>query len=76
MSDANPILSSALKQVEADLALLPPGADKVIVVAADERGMTAGVATRFGDGWKLSAAVEQRWQRQRPNARVTLTRTW
>lgn len=72
----NPILSSALAQIDADLALVPPHVQTVVVAAADDQGLSAGVATRFGHGWKLSATVEQRWRRQRPNAKVTLVRQW
>lgn len=76
MADASPILASALKQIEADLAQIPPGVDRVMVVAADEKGATVGFAGRVGEGWSLSMSVEQRWKKQRPNARVVLKREW
>jgi hypothetical protein len=71
-----PILASALKQLDADLAQLPPEVTKQLVVAADVKGMTIGWAMRTHNGWKLSAEVEQRWAKQRPEARVTLSKQW
>lgn len=73
---AAPILTSALGQVDADLALVPAGVDRVLVTAADDKGFSAGFAARLGDGWRMSATVEQRWKKQRPHARVTLVKTW
>jgi hypothetical protein len=73
---ATPILSSALKQIEADLARLPPDVNKQLVIAADERGMTMGLAIRKTHGWELSAQIEQRWAKQRPEARVIVKREW
>lgn len=75
MSDT-PIMASALKQIEADLAQLPPDVDKQLVIAADSKGMTVGWAMRKTNGWQMSAQVEQRWAKQRPEARVTIAKSW
>jgi hypothetical protein len=77
MADSTkPLLSSALAQVQADLDAAPPSVQTVIVAAADDQGISAGIAKRYHNGWKLSATVEQRWQKQRPNARVMVTKDW
>jgi S-adenosylmethionine synthetase len=75
MSDT-PILSSALKQIERDLAQLPPHVTKQMVIAADDKGMTFGFAVRKTNGWEVSARVEQRWAQQRPEARVIVKKEW
>ena len=70
------ILTVGRKQLEADLAGMPAAVKKRIVVAADEQGATFGFAQRTDNGWEISASVEQRWAKQRPNARLTLGKDW
>ena len=71
-----PILDAALKQIEGDLARVPDGVSKQLIIAADDKGATLGWAFRTQDGWKLSASVEQRFAKQRPNARLSLAKEW
>lgn len=71
-----PIITSALAQLQADLAAMPAEASMVLVTAIDDKGFTTGFARRVGDGWSISAKVVQRWRRQRPDAKVVLAKTW
>lgn len=80
MSDpvpTNPLIASGLKAIDQELAHLPQGTKGAFVTVADARGLRVGVATRLGDGsWKVSAEVEQRWAKQHPDAKLTVTKTW
>lgn len=73
----NQIIAAGLKAINQELAQLPEGKKGAFVTVADARGLRVGVATRLGDGsWKLSAEVEQRWAKQHPDAKLTVTKTW
>jgi hypothetical protein len=74
-----PIWSSALKQIESDLAKLPADAKAAVVLSADlvegQPAIAIGTAARLGKGWILSAEAE--WQlRSTPRARVGLGKVW
>lgn len=74
---SNSIIAAGLKAIEQELAQLPTGVNGAFVTVADARGLRVGVATRLGDGsWRLAAEVEQRWARQHPDARITVSKTW
>src|SRR5688572_14099734 len=61
------LLTSALAQLQGDLAALPPGVTERMVFAADERGMTFGFVKRFDEHseWRVTANIEQRFKKQR-----------
>jgi hypothetical protein len=75
----DPIWSSALKQIEADLAKLPADAKAAVVVtgeaAGGEAAVAIGTAARLGDGWVLSAEAEFKL-RAKPRAKVGLGKVW
>jgi hypothetical protein len=75
----NPIWSSALKQIEADLDQLPADAKAAVVLSGEtatgETSIAIGTAARLGKGWVLSAEAE--WNlRTKPNARVSVGKVW
>lgn len=73
----NPILSTALKQIEADLAQLPPDAKAVLIVEGRtaRRAIAVGTAARFGDGWVFSAEAEFQMT-QKPSGRFSVGKVW
>ncbi len=77
MSDTHSLVASGLRALDAQLAELPSGTKGAFVTVADARGLRVGVATRLGDGsWKVSAEAEQRWAKQYPDAKITVTKAW
>jgi hypothetical protein len=75
----DPIWSSALKQIEADLSKLPADAKAAVVLTGEsehgEASIAIGTAARFGDGWVLSAEAE--WKlRAKPRAKVGVGKVW
>lgn len=75
--DHGPLLASALAQIEADLARLPPHVTRQLMFAGDDtHGLTFGFAARVGDSWRLSVAVTQKLQKIRPGWRVGVSKSW
>ena len=58
------ILAAMLKQVDAQVAQLPPDADGALVAVATERGVNAAFVARMPHGFEVVSWVGRTWGSQ------------
>lgn len=72
------ILKTGLDLVNRDLAALPPDARGAFVSTLDlsTGKITVGIVTKIGDGWAVTAAMQTRLEKVKPEGYVGVSKTW
>lgn len=69
-------IQDSINKINQDLAALPPEARGALVVTTNNKGLTISVATKLGDNWKLSAGLEQKMSKTKPDFYVGISKVW
>jgi hypothetical protein len=77
MNEDNPIFTSAMNNLNLQLAQLPADTRGALIAHADLSGnLKIAAVTKLGDGsWKLSAEFEKK-VKQKPSGAINVIKTW
>lgn len=69
-------IKDSLERINSDLAQLPPESKGAMIITGSNKGLTFSIATKLDNGWKISANVEQKLSKTKPDVYVGIGKVW